>query len=240
MFLLNTSCIHSGSVQTKDVVVNEDSKFELRTIVFDDFEIQSIVFQKSKLPLEDFFSKLMKGEFKDSILNLNLKYRPSNVDNEALRKLLDFRFVPVYVKIKNNYKENKIVSYKDFTLFNLEQYLTSLGPEALPNKFTQDSEGTDPDIVLQNVGETILLLPLILLLAVILPFPGMILPESKAMRERNKKLSIQYKNTEKIDYKNLLLDQITIEPNKEYVGLLFFRAKENLNSENLNLQFQKK
>ena len=246
MFLLNTSCIHSGSVQTKDVQTDQPKESVFHTSSTNSLQISDIVYSKAKFPLEDFFSSLMSGQFKESIQKMNLKYKPSNVSNSILEKLLDHGYVPAYVKIKNTSQLPVKISYENFQLVNLENANTkwpAIDSKQLPQQFNETASGINPEGAAVVVVAVVFVAVILFVVAVasqgggnVGSFPNFGGGGSGSGPEVYKTVT----HVTKLNYQDLLIDEKIILPDQEIVGLIFFKLPQAHRNSDLQLQYQLK
>lgn len=64
-------------------------------------EVTSVVYKPALIPLEDFFKRMARGEFKRAFSSARLRYSPSNADDRALKTLIAHGIAPAYVEARN-------------------------------------------------------------------------------------------------------------------------------------------
>ncbi|RZA23600.1 MAG: hypothetical protein EOP10_12285 [Proteobacteria bacterium] len=98
---LQSACIHTVSEERVSIEILALDKLGSTGASKDSLRIEHLVYTPSKLPLEDFFDRLMAGEFQESFRRINLLYTPATSDDKVLQNLLSVGMIPVYVRMEN-------------------------------------------------------------------------------------------------------------------------------------------
>lgn len=226
--LLNSSCIHTQSHEYKEIKNPNASTPPLMTKQFGDLQLRSVVYVPSKFPLSNFFTRLKKGEFTDAFKRLDLNYKQSNVNDEALAQIIDHGFIPAYVEVQNLGKESVILDEKNFFLSNGKNQIKGFYSEHLPKEFKEFSPAAVGANVI-NTGVVIVGFVAILAAFVVVASSSSsgnpdfsFLGKDKDQVNTNDGVYNDINTTTKVDYKNLLLTKTEIKPGETMRGLLFF------------------
>lgn len=243
---MNASCIHVSTVENQSIQLDNTKHSYEETLVAPGLQIDSLVYTESLFPLEEFFTKLKSGQYNEAFHKINLNYKPSNIDNRVIAELIKEGLVPVYVNIKNTTDRPIAISEKNFFIYNEENQMPAIKLEDVPKAFVRfNSMAALANVY--NVGATVLIsAALIVVLGASLRGGGgpIILPNGGSRssaslgdhsgRADNDILN-DTKKTIRINYKNYLIGEKTIEPKQSIQGLLFFHFSPN--PSNLHLKF---
>jgi hypothetical protein len=234
--IFNASCVHVASSEIKRV--EEPSDKGLTTLRIDGTKVDYLVYHPSQLPLNDFFSRLKRGDYKEAFKKIDLRYRPKNYSDEVMTELLDEGFVPVYVKVKNEGAAPVSFDEKSFTLKYNGSEKKAFYSEYLPKEF----EHFNPKAVAANVyNGTLVIVGFAAVLAVVIMGHGNMpsIPGGSSSGSGGGGGSGEdiYNNVSKkvrVDYKNYLISKTELKPGEEAKGLLFF----NIENDSLPLDAQ--
>lgn len=233
--IFNTSCIHTKSNEIKQVELEKEKNTFTNTLLLKNLEIKSIVYSETKFPLSDFFNRLMEGEFKESIKQANLNFKPSNTENEIMHDLLGNGIVPAHVFIKNVSNNEIKLSFKQFYLSNGNERHVAFNPDYLPNEIKQFS----PTAVAANVYNFTVVVTITFMIALLLspishyssgPYGG-------GYHKKKDDIFNETDKTIRIDYKNYVISEKILRPGEETNGLIFFNLKKLKNPHNYYLEF---
>lgn len=230
---VNTSCIHTKSREYKNLYLDEKSKPN-QILNNEKIQVKSLIYSAEKYPLEDFFSQLMRGEFKKSFKKIRLSYKPSNTDNEILKNLLTSGLVPVYVQIKNTSNSDMKISYEEFTLASETQRYRSFNPAGLPSQIRQFL----PSAVAANVYNVAVGVAVVLMVLLVLSQmrSGFSWPSGSSGSANEPVLNSTEKITT-IDYNNYLIKEKLLKPGESAAGLIFFSLESMQSAEDMTLDF---
>ncbi len=213
-------CIHVKTYETRAIELPSEKGLSMQQV--DDLKIGSIVYLPSKLPLEDFFSRLRRGEFSDAFAKMDLNYKQSNTNDELIQKIIEAGFIPAYIEVKNTGEGPISIDEKTFALDNGKNQIKGFYADSLPREFERFSP-TAVAANAVNLGIVIVGFAVVLAAMIILPsgahFPDTGQGSSSSMS--NDPLN-KTSETTKIDYKNYLLTATKIMPGESAKGLLFF------------------
>ncbi len=94
-------CVHTKPSNTKYLKIEGIEKVSPVVEIDSNLRLEHIIYNSSKLPLTDFFTRLTAGEFKDALTEIDIRYIPANSDNEILNELIKDGLVPAFVKVTN-------------------------------------------------------------------------------------------------------------------------------------------
>jgi len=234
IFVFDSGCIHTPTLEHKMVQAPVPAVF-FAEAKSGDLKTSSVVYLPSKLPLEDFFTRMGHGEFSAAFKKFDLNYRASNTNDEALRELIRNGFVPVYVLIENRGTTPMIISEKNFVLTDGVARMHAIAAHDVPIELTKFS----PEAFAANtfnIGVVVVgMTALVVALAVIatncqgncysglsnLDFHG---PGSSSSSDDPPVLNDLTKITV-IDYNSYLLSMKPLQPGEKAEGLLLFHMK---------------
>lgn len=221
---LITSCIHTAKNENKNLEMQEPALTENSVQQFGDLQIQTFIYDDGKLPLEDFFSRLKRGDYKNMFRQIHLDYKPSNVKNQVLEDLIDQGFRPTYVRVRNTGPHARHITEKDFLWVHQDakKNTRAFSSPSLPKEFGHFS----PKALAANVYNTgVVVTGFAAYMAAFIvvtagkggPTPGMF-PEMLGDGE-------VYNPVQKIttvNYQNYLLNEQILQPGQTAQGLLIF------------------
>lgn len=237
-FALNASCIHVSTVENQSIQLDNTKHSYEESLVAPGLQIESLVYTESLFPLEEFFIKLKSGQYNEAFRKINLNYKPSNIDNRVIAELIKEGLVPVYVNIKNTTDHPIAISEKNFFIYDEESQMPALKMDDVPKAFVRFNS-TAALANVYNVGATVLIsAALIVVLGASLRGGGgpLFLPGGSSRNSassgdhsngRNNEILNDTKKTIRINYKNYLIGEKTIEPQQSLQGLLFFHFSPN-------------
>ncbi|RZA26865.1 MAG: hypothetical protein EOP10_02155 [Proteobacteria bacterium] len=202
--------------------------------------IEHLIYSPAKLPLEDFFERLLAGEFKTSFQRINLLYKPATSDDKVLHELLSEGLIPVYVRMTNNDDKPYHFTEADFALDDGTHRLKAIPAADLPKALqTLHLEAVGANIY--NTGVVVLAVAGIMAVMVIAARgqvgslgsggdSGTAQPATKIYNEITK--------TTYLDYENYLLTAKAIASGESGQGLLFFKATPNFDKGNIHFEFK--
>lgn len=247
IFILNSSCIHLNSTEYRSVEIENTKAQHQETIIFEKLQIENLVYTESVYPLEEFLSKLLSGDFKEILNKIDLKYKPSNTDNKIILELIKEGLVPVYVNIKNTGPEPIKISEKNFYLSDGDVQIQALNFDRVPRSYERFNSKA---VAANTYNISVVVIGTIVALAVLgIIFRGASLPSgigsggsskskysSGSVKGRDSEILNDTHKTTRIDYRDYLISEKTIESNESLQGLLFFRYKSK--GTRLSLKFQ--
>jgi hypothetical protein len=239
----NGGCIHPSAIEDKSLNLSGTDKTPESRVAHSTLQIESIVYSQTKWPLTDFFERLMDGEFRDSIAKVDLRYTPSNTQNEILRELIDDGFIPVFVNIKNTSSIPIKISESQFYLESDSSHIPAIAADRVPRMFKRFS----PEAVaasVYNVGVVVVTSAVLLAALVAIAkdnngFNQMYFGDMPALSgPQNSTVINDPEKTTKINYRNYLISKREIPPYSEVQGLLFFFNSAKRDSRVLHLGFE--
>lgn len=232
--VFNTGCIHTSSFHKESIELSDAKPNQNQ--YFEKIKVQSLIYTPEKLPLEDFFSRLKKGEFVNAFKKMDLNYESSNANNKALKKMIDRGYIPVYVEFLNEGAEPVTLSEKFFKLSDGSFQKSAIPQQELPNYF----KNIDPNAIAANVFNTgAVIVGFAAMMAVFVMAKGGGEGGTGLPSSLNGEVYNNIKHTTKIDYQDYLISEKTINPGEAQKGLLIFRLDESEEKENLKLIFEK-
>ena len=126
-----------------------NDSYQPKAIASQYMQINSVTYSVEEFSLNDFFSQLAKGEYKDIFAHARLAYAPGH--NEILKNLLSSGLVPVWITVKNATEKEKMISYKNFYLADGGERYRTLNPSLLPmrvKQFSISTENTEPIVLM--------------------------------------------------------------------------------------------
>ncbi|MES2746621.1 MAG: hypothetical protein V4655_14405 [Bdellovibrionota bacterium] len=237
---LQSACIHTVSEERVSIEILALDKLGSTGASKDSLRIEHLVYTPSKLPLEDFFDRLMAGEFQESFRRINLLYTPATSDDKVLQNLLSVGMIPVYVRMENKDTRPYIFNEGDFTLDDGAQRLKAIPAAQLPKalkKFHVGAVGAN----IYNTGVVVLVVAGIMAVMAIAA-RGQVgnIPTGNSLVNSEPETRIYNATTKTthLDYKNYLLTARTIAPGESGQGLLFFRAGNTFDNGNIRFRFK--
>ena len=228
VLFLNAGCIHLPGAETKTVAPETSGPFSLNENV--QYRIESLAYQPEKFPLDDFFSRLKKGEFIEAFTAIHLSYRPSNTQNQALRELIGAGYTPVFMKFSNKTEREMNFDESYFKLIAENQRYAALPVKSLPSEFSHFSfQSTAANIYNVTVVVVATLVLFVALAALKSPNSGNAenlfsdFGNGHASGNDSKILNDVTIET-KIDYRDHLIKKTTLQPGETVQGLLFFKT----------------
>ncbi|OFZ31740.1 MAG: hypothetical protein A2622_04000 [Bdellovibrionales bacterium RIFCSPHIGHO2_01_FULL_40_29] len=242
VLLLNSSCIHLNSTDHKSVELENSKPLYQETIIFEKLQIENFIYTESVYPLEKFLKELVAGDFNEVLSKIDFNYKPSNTDNKIILELIKEGLVPVYVNIKNTGSNTVKISEKNFYITDGVAQVQALSLENIPRSFKRFNSKS---VAANAYNMSVVFVGTVAALVVLgIISHGGTLPGDVWSGWGSKKHSSDGKNkilndtdkTTQIDYKNYLISEQTIEPNKNLQGLLFFRYTPASSSLRLKLE----
>lgn len=232
-------CIHVASEETRTVRVEKSQSGVLTQKSADGSTMNYLVYRDSILPLEQFFTRLKKGEYTRAFREINLNYRPANHDNEAMQELLDAGFVPVYVKIENKGTSNLDFDEKSFEMKCKGGSAKAFYAEYLPREFEHvNSKAIAANVY--NVGVVIVGFGAVIV-ALIMASENKV-PRMDGMQVPGSMSDVKIVNSatkkHRVDYKNYLLTKTRLAPEHASEGLLFFQMDPSRSDDPCDVLFQ--
>lgn len=233
IIFLNTGCIHLRTGESIKVELTEENGISKQST--ESYELRSMVYSEDKYPLEDFLKKLGRGDFENSLKNINLNYKPANTDNIIFKKLISNGYTPAYFSYQNKTNTDIKINYKQFALTDGQNSVAPLSPIVIPKKIEKfNTKALAANTY--NVTITVTGVVLLVLMLAYLQVPNLNLHGVDYTQDDYKVLNpLDY--TTRIDYQNFLLFERTIKPNESISGLIFFekRKTDNFNKSRLVL-----
>ncbi len=237
VFALTNGCIHTKPREIKIVQTLPHDHFS--RIETDCAQIQYFVFRPSKLPMNDFFFHLRKGDYNQAFHQLDLRYKSAIFSDEALNELVSAGLIPVYVNIQNQGLSDLQISESLFALDSSGMVHSALPIESLPQEFKHFSPGA----VAANVYNTslVVLAYAALLAAEVMSSSstGLYFPDSSAFPAHGSIFN-EINPVTQVNYQNYLIHQTVLKPGQEAKGLLFYNFTDSALSDNSKLVFSVK
>lgn len=233
MLAITSSCVAKQVRETESVSFEKIDTSKLPIKKTGTFEYSEFIYSTSKWPLENFISGIAAGRFDEAIKNLDITYRPSNVDSEMMLNLVRNGFIPVFVKIQNTGLIEAPLNLKDFVLIDSGSSLTPLKKQDLPNRTSHFSAGNVVDNAANLTG--IVVFTALIVAVIFAAEPGNYniggggtdnmwfgAGDGKANSDNSLKSTTVITN---ISYGNALLTDRILKPGETIQGLLFFQTK---------------
>lgn len=226
---LNTGCIHLPSAETKTIAPETSGPFTSNENAL--YRIDSLAYQSEKFPLDDFFSRLKKGEFIEAFKAIHLSYRSSNTRNQALKELIEAGYTPVFIKFTNKTEREMNFDESYFKLIADNQRYAALSVKTLPNEFSHFSFQSTAANVYNVTVVVVATLALFIAIGALKSSPGGnwdnlfsdMSPHGGAKGHDNEILNDVTIET-KIDYRDLLIKKMVLKPGETAQGFLFFKT----------------
>ncbi len=234
---LNLGCIHTKSHEFKSIELADENSRLSGLLQTENIQVKSVIYTAEKFPLEDFFSQLLKGQFKESFKRANLAYKPSNTENEIMKNLLNRGLVPVYIVAMNTGKKEIKFSYEQFYLVSEGQRHQTFNPVMLPTQIREFS----PAAVAANIHNVMVVTTVTFMLGLLLSgipgnpsFPNY----SNGTKSEQKDIFNRTQKITHVDYKNYVIKEKTLKPGEEVSGLLFFNLADIQTEDARTLEFK--
>lgn len=240
LYFSTMGCIHTAKNEHQKLEVQEPSPNDFSAQLFGNLQMQTLIYDEGKLPLDDFFVRLKRGDYKKLFKKIHFDYKASNVNNKILQDLIDEGFIPVYVKIQNNGDKPIKIKEKDFALINTESNAKTLAFDSanLPKEF----EHFSPKALAANIYNTgVVITGTVAVFAVMAlaqgfqgyggPFPGF----GSAGEDNELYNSLQKTTT--VNYQQYLISERTLKPGESVQGLLIFFGGEDFEAAKAKVLF---
>jgi len=239
------SCIHTDERIDHDVGLADQQQHTLQRIKNGDLEFDHLIYTPSKLPLEDFFSRMMNGEFAEALKRIDLRYKPAESDNAAIQTLLDAGIVPVYVRVTNSGSKPMKFDPESLQLADDTDRFAAIAAKNLPRTFKQ----LNPKAVGANVANTVIVFAAAV--GVMVVIAAVVVASSKggvgghvgnfgdipggSSSGSDSSIYNSVHQTVAISYQNLLLPAVELAPGATTKGLVFFRVPTKIDRSDLRL-----
>lgn len=243
--IFNSNCAH---VSTRDYKTL-DLTTPQRTLTTSQppLEIKYLIYESSKFPLSEFFSRLKKGEYKESFRRVDFKYYSANTNSKILKDMIDSGFVPVYIQITNNTSVPIDFSESSFVLNSPSLTATPLTAKQVPREI----QNFNPKALVANIYNTgvVILVCAIILGAVLVASKGGSVPNFNFPTSDSSKFSESsepsesgeiyndLQHTTQIDYQSLLISKTSLQPGEKAQGLLFWHIPDTSDIKEAKLLF---
>lgn len=235
-FIFNSGCITTPSYEDKTLDLPKTAS-GLSSQMAGSAKVDSLIYLPSKLPLETFFSKLKKGEFTQALKKVDLNYKPTNANNEALTQLIEHDFIPVYVEFTNTGTKTMTLREGHFWLTDGEHRFQAINSTELPLRFKKIN---GPAITANVINTSVLVVgvaALLVAIAVVSSNGGNSGGLSGLFGGDPFVMNDMYLTT-RVDYKNYLISKKELAPGETKKGILFFSVKDVSDLEDLKLNYQ--
>ena len=229
---LASGCIHTEKSSGHTMVVDlSKDKQGLTSRQFEDLTVGTMSYHPRVMPLETFFKKVMSGQFDDALRRLEVTYKPSNTDSEALKQVMKVGLMPVFLKIENSGRKPV-----DLSRLKIRAQIGDESVDVFPDKdLPQFFRETDLKAVGANIYNTTVVIGVVAIytIAYIAATNGyntfdFIRLDGQVYNDIHK--------TTPIAYSNYLFTPATLAPGAVQQGLVFFRfAKGQADGNDLQL-----
>ena len=100
-----TRQIARGPLETRRFAVDWEA-LEPQTMRRGDLRIEGVVLTPAQWPLEASVKNLLKGDFLGVLTDLDLRFRPSTLRSDVLERLLEAGYVPAFLRVRNEGKQD--------------------------------------------------------------------------------------------------------------------------------------
>ena len=100
-----TRQVARGRLETRRFVVDWEA-LEPQRLQRGDLRIEGVVLTPAQWPLEASVKNLLKGDFLGVVTGLDLRFRPSTLRSDVLERLLEAGYVPAFLRVRNEGKQN--------------------------------------------------------------------------------------------------------------------------------------
>ncbi|MBI5200329.1 MAG: hypothetical protein HY925_01980 [Elusimicrobia bacterium] len=232
ILLLTNGCISVKDSERHRIasqsVYRKAAQESLRETAAGGLAVRSFVYKPRLLPLEGFFKRFARGDFKEAFLRANLRYSPTNADDKALRALLNHGIAPALVEVSNKGAQPLDLSAVRLTLTDSRTTLEPIPNAELPKVFSDFNPKAAAANVYNTGAAVVGCAAALTVLAVGVIAGGDLfggagtvgsLPELFDGEVYN-----ELKKTTEVDYDGLLWKPRTLAPGETARGLVFFRA----------------
>lgn len=245
ILILTSSCSISQVRETETISFANVNTSKLQKKTSGDISYSEFIYSPSKWPLEDFISGLSSGRFDEAIRNLDISYRPSNVDNELMLNLIKNGFIPVYVEIQNNGASDVPLSLNEFTLTDGKEKMAPLKRSELPNRVSRFSPGNVAENATTLTGVVVFAALIVAVMAAAGPGNYNLGAGGTDSKWFGRGDGLADQGTLKsstvitsINYGDALLADKVLKPGETAQGLLFFQTKNQRPPMHPQLQLQ--
>ncbi|MBL7672281.1 MAG: hypothetical protein JNM39_17510 [Bdellovibrionaceae bacterium] len=240
VYTSNQACIHVKSHERAAVHL-PDEQGENQGVEMqkgDGFEIISILYRPSKLPLSDFFARMRKGEFQEAFRKIDLNYKQSNANDKAIIELVAHGYIPAYVQFKNTGSSSISFDEKNFSIVSESDQVKAFYADQLPYEF-KSFNPTAAAANVYNIGVvTVGFFAVVLAMAIVstsakgsADFPNLKgLNIGPVLNETDRTMNIEYKD--------FLIHNTQLNSRGTSKGLLFFKVDSLTGIHNYKLIFR--
>ncbi|MCH7478297.1 MAG: hypothetical protein IIA14_09360 [SAR324 cluster bacterium] len=100
-----TRQVARGPLETRRFAVDWEA-LEPQRLQRGDLRIEGVVLTPAQWPLEASVKNLLKGDFLGVVTGLDLRFRPSTLRSDVLERLLEAGYVPAFLRVRNEGKQN--------------------------------------------------------------------------------------------------------------------------------------
>jgi hypothetical protein len=233
-FIVAPGCVRTDDRRDATVELDTDeSKARLAVVRQDGLTLESLVYEPTRWPLEDFVAHLSLGRFRESMQSFDPRFHGTTSENEAIAALLDAGLIPVYVRVSSDRPEATWIAEGDLELSDGARSYELIPAAALPKEI----ERLNPKAVGANVVNVAVVVGATVILVAALakgggggglgnPFGGVGSGGGKRHTERKEAPRVinPVMQTVTIDYRDFLLRQGFVDAKGVREGLVFFRA----------------
>jgi hypothetical protein len=236
ILLFDFGCIHTPVLEHKMVQKPAPSVF-FTEVANENLKTASVVYLPSKLPLEDFFTRLSYGEFSQAFKKFDLNYRGSNTNDGALRELIRNGFIPVYVQVENRGAKPLLISENNFVLTDGVARVHAINAADVPMEITKFS----PEALAANTFNVgVVVVGMAALVVALVAIAGSCngacnfngfgnTPDFQSSPASGDSMVLNgLTKTTVIDYNAYLLSQKPLEPGHKTEGLLLFHMRNGI------------
>jgi hypothetical protein len=191
------------------------------------FQYADLIYTTSKLPLEDFFSGLLKGRFNEALSEIDITYHPSNIDNDLVERLVKNGITPVFLTVRNTTSAPVQLKLKNFTLKDRNEVLLPVSQNELPAKISRFSPQNMADNIL-SVTAGVLVVVAVIFVVIASGHGASNIDMPANTFDGNDSGLFSVKDTTvvtKIDYGKILLQDQILQPKQAAQGVIFFQTK---------------
>jgi len=147
-------------VQEREIQVNWEG-LKHTSFYSDGLELRSVVLAPAQYPLEASLKHLAQLDFVGVWKNFDLRLKPSNLPEGALKKLYDAGYLPVYARVYNPGTTTVLFYPGLLTVSGSSEPMLNVQPETLPRVFKE----LDIERTALNIGLVIVLILLLVAIA---------------------------------------------------------------------------
>lgn len=231
--VLAPACVRTDDKRDAAVELDTEAEPVLKLEQSGGLLVESLVYEPSRWPLEDFVANLSRGRFRESMRSFDPRYHATTSENEAIATLLEAGIIPVYVRARPTAEQTaaEFVAESDFELSDGSRSYELIPAAALPKEIARlnpKAVGANVLNVAVVVGATVIIIAAVCQGSggggIGNPFGGMGHRKDDAGEKEEPRVFNPVMQTVTIDYRDFLFGQGFVDAKGAREGLLFFKA----------------